>query len=115
MAKRWWQLKQTAVVTATHFAGLTQAELHQAAFHSTYLAGNAGSIPERLKALARLKNTRQFPFADTVQVVYEPDARLQLREAHRAVSSARLVLQANQNIYSVARGVRLSFFHKALE
>jgi hypothetical protein len=38
------------------FAGLTQAELYQAAFHRTFLAADASSVPERLKAFARLKN-----------------------------------------------------------
>lgn len=67
------------------FTGLTQAELYQVAFHRTYLAADAGSIPERLKAFARLKNVGLLAVGDTVQVVYEPDARLPLREAHRAI------------------------------
>ena len=67
------------------FTGLTQAELYQVAFHRTYLAADAGSIPERLIAFARLKNVGLLAVGDTVQVVYEPDARLPLREAHRAI------------------------------
>ena len=67
------------------FTGLTQAELYQVAFHRTYLAADAGSIPERLKAFARLKNVALLAVGDSVQVVYEPDARLPLHEAHRAI------------------------------
>ncbi len=67
------------------FAGMTQAELYQIAFHRTYLAADAGSIPERLTAFARLKNVGLLAVADAVHVVNEPDARLPLRDAHRAI------------------------------
>jgi hypothetical protein len=67
------------------FTGLTQAELYQVAFHRTYLAADADSIPGRLQSFARLKNVGLLAVADTVQVIYEPDARLPLREAHRAI------------------------------
>jgi hypothetical protein len=67
------------------FAGLAQAELYQMAFHRIYLAADAGSIPERLKAFARLKNVGLIAVAETVHVVYEPDARLPIRDAHRAI------------------------------
>src|SRR5262249_20068018 len=55
------------------FAGLTQAEVYQVAFHRTYLAADAGSIPERLIASASLKNVGLLAVADQVRVIYEPD------------------------------------------
>jgi hypothetical protein len=67
------------------FTGMTQAELYQIAFHRTYLAADAGSIPERLTAFARQKNVGLLAVADAVHVVYEPEARLPVREAHRAI------------------------------
>jgi hypothetical protein len=69
------------------FAGLTQAELYRVAFRRTYLAADAGSIPERRKAIARLKNVRLLAVADSVQVLHEPDARLPLGEAHCVIVS----------------------------
>ncbi len=55
------------------------------AFHRTYLAADAGSSLERLIAFARLKNVGLLAVADAVNVVHEPDARLPLRDAHRAI------------------------------
>src|SRR5918911_4811188 len=66
--------------------GLAQAELYLAAFHRTYLAADNSTIGERLTALARLKNVGLLAVGDSVQVVHEPDARMPLRDAYRAVA-----------------------------
>jgi hypothetical protein len=67
------------------FIGMTQAELYEIAFHRTYLAADATSIGERLTAFARLKNVGLFAIGDSVRVLHEPEPRLPVRDAHRAI------------------------------